>query len=201
MQTREHREEGGERQRENNRPCVEEEGPRQQQQQQEQQQQQQQQQQEQHALGPISVFDPSNLHGDTWGTVAACCLLLDFQLALRDCLHDAGVPAVQIAIADDLTVVGPPASIQVAWDFIAAWAPASGLAPEPYALKVKTPKCKLFSFASQRTLEAWFSGTIPDGVERVSALRRDGGVRFLGSPVGHAEYCSDFCYQLVEVDR
>jgi hypothetical protein len=138
--------------------------------------------------------------GDTWGSVAACCLLLDFQLALNDALALADVEAVQFAIADDLTILGSPKAVQVAWDFIATWAPASGCAPEPYALKVKVPKCKLFSFATQATLENWFTGSIPITVERISGQRSDGGVRFLGSPVGHDVFCKDSCRHLVEVE-
>ena len=99
-----------------------------------------------------------------------------------------------------MTVVSTPDSVWVAWDFISTWAPASGPAPEPYALKIKTAKCKLFSFAPQRTLERWFSGTIPVEVERISAQRRDGGVRFLGSPVGHPDFCRDYCLRLVETE-
>ena len=64
--------------------------------------------------------------GDTWGSVAACCLLLDFQLQLADELRAANLVVVQIAIADDLTFIGPSASVIAAWEFAATW-PSQGL--------------------------------------------------------------------------
>ena len=111
---------------------------------------------------------------------------------------------VQIAIADDLTFIGPSASVIAAWEFAATWAPAKAsgiLAPEPYALKMKIAKCKLFSFAPLEEMHFWFPGdAIPLSVERISGAEVDGGVRFLGAPVGHPDFCKAFCMSLVQND-
>jgi hypothetical protein len=135
--------------------------------------------------------------GDVWGTVVACCLLLDFQLQLEEHLIAEGLPAGQIAIADDLTVICQPKALAKVWAFMAKWAPAkdSGVAaPEQYSLMMKQSKTKLFSFAPLSVLLEWAKKAgIPPEVERVSGDSVGKGVRFLGSPVGHPEFCRLFC--------
>ena len=88
--------------------------------------------------------------GDVWGSIASCCLLLDFQSKLNERLLDKNFQTLQLAIADDLTIIGHPNSIIAAWEFISEYAPPklSGIiAPEPFALKIKVSKCKVFSLA------------------------------------------------------
>ena len=131
----------------------------------------------------------------------ACCLLLDFQLQLEEHLLEEGLPAAQIAIADDLTVVCQPKALAKVWAFMAKWAPAkdSGVAaPEQYSLMMKQSKTKLFSFAPLADLMKWAKEAgIPPEVERVSGAVGGQGVRFLGSPVGHPDFCTRFCLEEV----
>jgi hypothetical protein len=139
--------------------------------------------------------------GDVWGSIASCCLLLDFQSKLNERLLDKNFQTLQLAIADDLTIIGHPNSIIAAWEFISEYAPSKSsgiIAPEPFALKIKVSKCKVFSFAPLSLMKSWFPVfKIPNSVERISGSEPGCGIKFLGAPIGHEDFCISFCNDLV----
>ena len=142
------------------------------------------------------ICEQGVFQGDVWGSAAACCLLLDFQLELKQHLKDKGHEAVQLGIADDVQILGHHDAVACAYDFIAEAAPskASGAtAPEPYALKGRPDKFKLYSPAGRAHLDAVLPASrIPADVERLY-----NGVRCVGAPVGDDEFCKKFSKDLV----
>ena len=140
--------------------------------------------------------------GDALGTALACCLLADFQDALKQHMDDNNFDLVQLAIADDLSILGDPAALQCAYGFITSKAPSkrSGLvAPEPWALKCRESKCKLYR---PRGLGCFDDAVAPGGTQgaypiHASVERCPDGVRCVGAPVGSAAFCESFCQELV----
>ena len=144
------------------------------------------------------------MQGCALGTAAAACLLADFQDDMTaDAKFHGHCDAVQLAIADDLTILAGPSAITHYYQYIAKHAPnsanpdAAALAAEPYALKHKMRKCKLYSPKGAAFINEQISNTdIPDGengVERVEA-----GCRLVGAPLGSDAFAKQFCSDLVD---
>ena len=135
--------------------------------------------------------------GDSWGSALACLLLLSFQKELKKRLADLGHEMVQLAIADDLHCLGDPAAITDAYKIIRQLAPpkdSGETAPEPWALKLKPPKVKLYSTRGIEYLDwAIPPDSIPAEVERCAD-----GVRVVGAPVGTDDFCVSYCNDQVE---
>ena len=136
---------------------------------------------------------------------------LDFQKKLTVRLVDRGFGKnglggeVQIAVADDLTIFATNAAVKVVYEFIDEFAPpkSSGrIAPEPWALKFKPSKTLLVASCTTEELMRRFPVTgpnaIPREIKRIGILSKGAGVRYLGSPIGHDDFCLDFCLKTVE---
>jgi hypothetical protein len=142
--------------------------------------------------------------GDVWGTTAACCLLLQFQRKLEAHLNEFQEVAnsnpvsfhVDIAVADDWAIVADHVTIKRTWNFLMENAPpkdSGRISPEPHALKINMKKTVLYSAASSNAMKNWFPySDIPACVKRISKAA-NGGIRFLGSPVGSDDFCKVWC--------
>jgi hypothetical protein len=81
--------------------------------------------------------------------------------------------------------------IRETWRFISTKASSSDISFEPYALKLKIQKCKLYSTGPRELFDSEVFAEIPVEVERISS--QTGGIKFLGSPVGNLLFCRSFC--------